>query len=572
MKRLVHYLKQFKGTYLTAIALAILSVLASLGIYVILSQMLGHLLANQGPNGLYSKYILAIFLVFLVKEGAMTLAAGMSHKATFKMLASMRRDLMDKFYALPLGVIENYKTGTLVDIVINKIDNTESTLAHIIPEMTANILGPLLLLIYMSIIDWRVTILSLLPLVLGILFLIGPMKRIPKLFPQSIAISQAMKDAVLEYIHGIEVIKSFNQGERSYKKFHDLVTEKAQFYYDWMGQNTADYAVALTLAPMSLLTLLPVGLYFVYNETLTVANFISLLILSFATIQNIIKVVYFSDDLGRIDTICQQITDILDAQELTHPANSALPTSQVVRFKDVHFAYQGEFEVLTGINFTLQAGEVVALVGPSGSGKSTIAKLLAGFWQPSKGSISIGGIDTRNLSLAHMAEQFSYVSQDNFLFDMSIMDNIRCGRKGASDEEVIAVCQQAGIHDFISQLEQGYQTRCGEGGTHLSGGERQRICIARAMLKDSPLIILDEATSYMDPENERQVQAALSRLIKGKTLLMIAHRLKTVTEVDRILLVKDGQIIASGSHEQLLKANKIYQQLYQAAESGDQDA
>ena len=291
---------------------------------------------------------------------------------------------------------------------------------------------------------------------------------------------------------------------------------------------------------------------------------ISVIVLSFGVMQPLITAYSYTDDLAQLGTIVGEVADILEQEDLHRPGTaSSQPKDNSIQLKDVRFAY-GEKEVLHGVSLRIEPGTVNALVGPSGSGKSTIARLVASLWDVDSGSILLGGVDIRTLPLQECTSRIAYVSQDNYLFDLSVMDNIRMGRKGATDEQVIAAAKKCGCHEFIMSLEHGYQTVCGVSGGHLSGGERQRISIARAMLKDAPIIILDEATSYTDPENEAVIQSALARLIQGKTLLVIAHRLSTVADADRIFVVEDGKIAAQGTQAELLEGCPLYRNMWEA--------
>lgn len=323
-------------------------------------------------------------------------------------------------------------------------------------------------------------------------------------------------------------------------------------------------SAGMAVFPATLLGLLPVGCILTMNGTLDTATFISAIVLSFGVMQPLITVFSYTDDLAQISVVMNEVTTILEKENLHRASTVTItPKDCTIVMEQVHFSYK-EKEVLHGVSLELKPGTVNALVGPSGSGKSTIAKLIASLWDVQSGSIKIGGVDIRELSLEECTKRIAYVSQDNYLFNQSVMDNIRMGKKGASDEEVINAAKACGCHEFIMRLEQGYQTICGSSGGHLSGGERQRISIARAMLKNAPIVILDEATSYTDPENESVIQASLAKLVQGKTLLMIAHRLSTIADADQILVVQDGNIIARGTQEELLSDCELYREMWDA--------
>lgn len=298
--------------------------------------------------------------------------------------------------------------------------------------------------------------------------------------------------------------------------------------------------------------------------TLAPEKFVLIVILSMGLVIPIIGCMKFTDDLAKVGTIIGQVVDILTASELSRPeTDMKAPESRNIELKDVHFGYSDE-EILHGVNLTFQEGTVNALVGPSGSGKSTIAKLIASFWDVGNGSITVGGTDIRNISSEHYNSLIAYVSQDNFLFDTTVRENIRMGKPDATDTEVEQAAKDCGCYDFIMGLEEGFETQVGGGGGHLSGGERQRISIARAMLKDAPIVILDEATAYTDPENEAVIQESVARLVHGKTLIVIAHRLSTIVDADQIIVVNNGCIEAVGTQDELLKSCLLYQKLWNA--------
>ena len=298
--------------------------------------------------------------------------------------------------------------------------------------------------------------------------------------------------------------------------------------------------------------------------SLSAETFLTVIVLSFGVMQPLITAFSYTDDIAQVTTIVGEVADVLSGEDMHRPEKAEkLPADNSIELKNVRFAYHDK-EVLHGINLKIKPGTVNALVGPSGSGKSTIARLVASLWDVKDGSIELGGVDIRTLPLKDCTSRIAYVSQDNYLFDLSVMDNIRMGKKGASDEEVMAAAEKCGCHEFIMGLENWYQTVCGSSGGHLSGGERQRISIARAMLKDAPIVILDEATSYTDPENEAVIQSALAKLVQGKTVLVIAHRLSTIADADQIIVVNHGEIEAAGTQEELLKSCPLYKTMWEA--------
>ena len=381
-----------------------------------------------------------------------------------------------------------------------------------------------------------------------------------------------MSSTLIEYINGIEVIKAFNQGSRSYARLADKVRYNAQYYFNWMKKSQLGMALAYAFFPAQMLTILPVGWLLWLHGSLTAETFLTVILLSLGMAAPIVAAFNFVDTLAMVGTTVGQVDAILTAEEQEHSTAPVSFANHDIALEHVSFGYHDDKEILHDISLNIPSGQMTALVGPSGSGKSTIAKLAAGFWDVKQGRITMGGCDLRSIPLSQLYEQVAYVSQDNYLFDDTVRENIRMGRLNATDAEVEAAAHAAGCDSFIADLEHGYDTRVGGGGAHLSGGERQRIAIARAMLKDAPVILLDEATAYMDPENEALIQNAVNELVKNKTVIVIAHRLSTITGAANIVVVKDGCIAAQGTHPQLLETSPLYKEMWQAhigAKDGD---
>ena len=384
---------------------------------------------------------------------------------------------------------------------------------------------------------------------------------------------QSAFHAIVEYVGGIQVVKAFSQSAGSYKRYSDAVTENAQYYVDWMADNQKYMAVMQAVIPSVLLPVLPVGLLLWGSGSLSTAVFLTIVVLSLGLTGPLVSAMTFVDELAVVGTNVGEISAILEAPELERPAAETKLNGLGIRLDHVSFAYkQEDGEVLHDVSLDIRPGTVTALVGPSGSGKSTIAKLIGGFWDVDKGKITLGGQDLKEIPLPQLYGQVAFVSQDNYLFDETVRENIRMGKSSASDAEVEAVAKAAGCDGFIRSLENGYDTVVGGGGAHLSGGERQRVSIARAMLKNAPIVILDEATAYIDPENEAVIQQAVARLVKGKTVIVIAHRLSTITDADQIFVIQDGRVAGNGTHKELLDQNKLYQEMWNAhigAKDGD---
>ena len=447
--------------------------------------------------------------------------------------------------------------------MVERIEQLEVPLAHVIPEMTSNLLVPIAIIVYLFILDWRMALVSLVTIPVGMMCYMGMMKEYPKKYGEVVKAGNHMSATTVEYIGGIEVIKAFNQADNSYRKFTDAVHANADLILDWMKATQKYSAIMMSVWPAALISVLPVGCLFYMNGSLSAATFITVTVLSLGIAGPLVAAMFFTDDIAKIGTVMGEIDGMLNQPELVRPKEKSNLPNLDIFLENVHFAYE-EKEVLKGIDLTIPQGKITAFVGPSGSGKSTIAKLIASFWDVTGGLITIGGKSVKEITTDQLNDLISYVSQDNYLFNDTVRNNIRMGRTGASDDEVEQIAKASGCHEFIMNLEHGYETVVGGAGGHLSGGERQRIAIARAMLKDAPIVILDEATSYTDPENEAVVQEAISRLTKGKTLIVIAHRLSTITDSDQIVVVNKGLIQAKGTHEELLRECGLYQSMWTA--------
>ncbi len=550
--------------YLFSVLAALAGVACSLVPYLIMIELIHALLDGTADKAWCLDRCLVMGLWWVLRYVLHAVSTTTSHHATFHVLANIRMRLMNKLATMPLGTVLEKSSGSYKNIIVERVDSIETTLAHIVPEMTSNIVGAIAVLVLLFTVDWRMGLAMLVVLPLGILCFVTMFNRYEEKFQRTIKSTKALNDTAVEYINGIEVIKAFGQSKTSYAKFVSAAKEGADCFIDWMQSCIFGQSAGMAIFPSTLIGILPIGCLLFMKGSLTAETFVTVIVLSFGVMQPLITAYSYTDDLAQLGTIIGEVADILQREDLRRPETAKeLPRDNSIELKDVRFAYH-EKEVLHGVSLRIEPGTVNALVGPSGSGKSTIARLIASLWDVGSGSIMLGGVDIRALPLKECTDRIAYVSQDNYLFDLSVMDNIRMGRKGATDEEVMAAARACGCHEFIMSLENGYQTVCGSSGAHLSGGERQRISIARAMLKDAPVIILDEATSYTDPENEAVIQSALARLIQGKTLLVIAHRLSTVADADRIFVVQDGRIAAQGTQAELLGSCPLYREMWEA--------
>ena len=561
-RSVISWLADFAGSkkaeYAVSVIAALLGVACSLFPYLIMIELIGALVNGTAGLDRCINRCLIMGIWWVARYLLHSLSTMISHHATFSVLAEIRMRLMKKLSTLPLGTVQERSSGSYKSIIVERVDSIEVTLAHMLPEMTSNIVGALAVLVLLFCVDWRMALATLIVLPAGGAFFMMMFSGYGPKFRRAVESTKNLNDTAVEYINGIEVIKAFGRAKTSYGKFVAAAKEGADCYIEWMRSCLFGQSAGMAIIPSTLLGILPIGCLLYMNGSLSAETFITVIILSFGVMQPIITAFSYTDDIAQVRTIVGEVTDILEKKDLNRPKSAkVLPKDNSIELKNVRFSYRDE-EVLHGVSLKVEAGTVNALVGPSGSGKSTIARLIASLWDVDSGSIELGGADIKELPLSECTRRISFVSQDNYLFDLSVRDNIRMGRKEATDEEVAEAAKKCGCHDFIMSLENGYDTVCGSSGGHLSCGERQRISIARAMLKDAPIVILDEATSYTDPENEAVVQSALAKLIKGKTLLVIAHRLSTIADADRIFVINGGRVVRQGTHDELIGQDGLY--------------
>ena len=555
---------QHRPQYVLSVLSAVCGVACGILPYFVMAGIISDLLGGCRDMSIYIKNSLVMAALWLGRCGFHSISTTLSHKATFAVLGNIRKRVCAKLSRVPLGTVLDIPSGSIKNVLVERIDSIETTMAHIIPEFTSNLLVPIALLVYLFILDWRMAlaVLATVPIGFGCYALMT--RGYEESYQNTINKTKILNDTAVEYINGIEVIKAFGKAQSSYDKFVVAAKEGASCYVEWMRRCNIYFCLAMSIFPATMIAVLPIGGLLFRAGTLDAGTFIQVILFSVGLIAPLITVMSYSDDLAKLSTIIGEVTSLLTLEDMKRPDTSAgQPQSKDIQLKDVTFGYH-EKEVLHGINLEIREGTVNALVGPSGSGKSTIARLVASLWDVSGGSITLGGVDIRKLTQEDYHRYIAYVSQDNFLFDTTVMENIRMGKQNATDAEVMEAAKACGCHTFILGLENGYDTVVGGAGGHLSGGERQRIAIARAMLKNAPIIILDEATAFTDPENEAMIQSAVAKLTKGKTLIVIAHRLSTITNSDQIFVVEDGKIRTSGTHEELLAQDELYAQMWRS--------
>ena len=554
-----------KKEYIKSVFFALIGVAFSLAPYFVIVELVEGLMSGNRDFSFYLGKSLIMALLWTGRVLFHSLSTGRSHAATFAVLGEIRKRCTEKLSRMPLGAVQEQSSGALKSTIIERIDSMETTLAHIVPEFTANLLIPLCILLYIFSLDWRMGLAELLTLPIGLVSFAVMMGGSQKFYEHAVEATKTLNNTSVEYIGGIQVIKVFGKTKSGYARFVRDAYEAANSYISWMRYYILPMTFSLAIMPATLLPVLPIGGLLARGGTLSSSHFVMIIILSVGLVTPLITLMSYGDDIQTMGTIMGEVRTLLEAPEMERPKEGDSPEKNDLALRDVRFSYKDK-EVLHGISMEIPAGSFVALVGPSGSGKSTIARLIASLWDVESGGIFLGGKDIRKIPQEIYAEKFAFVSQDNYLFNMSVRENIRLGSPAATDTEVEEVAKKAGCHDFILSLEKGYDTMVGSSGGHLSGGERQRISIARAMLKAAPIVILDEATAYTDPENEALIQRSVSKLTEGKTLIVIAHRLSTIIDADKIFVIEDGRIHDSGTHEELLSRGGLYSAMWKAHE------
>lgn len=566
MGALFAYAQGEKKKMALSVVLSILSVLSGLVPFYCLYELICLFVAGAATPKAAVFWCLWALLAYGVKILTFSLSTGISHSMAYTILAGLRRRLADRFLHAPLGNVENRTIGEIKGMMVDKIENLEPPLAHIIPEGAGHLVLPIVSILALALIDWRLALASLVTFPLSFFCMGLTFKISGKNFEKFDESSNAMNSTIVEYVEGIEVIKAFGRAGVSYEKYAGAIRNFCTFVVKWLSSTFATMKLSFALFPSTLIGTLPVALALANGGAITGAQAALAVMLSISMVGSLAKLEVFSENMRQVKFTVEHMEEFLEMPELPEPAGRAEVHGAEVELKDVHFSYTGDAkdEVLHGVSLRLPEGGFTALVGPSGGGKSTVAKLIARFWDVTSGEISIGGVNVKDMPLSQLSEIVSFVTQDNFLFRCSLLENIRLGNPGATDEEVKAAARAAQCEEFIRKLPQGYDTPAGEAGKRLSGGEKQRIAIARMMLKNASIVILDEATAFTDPENEDKIQRSLAALTRGKTLLVIAHRLSTIKNADSIVVLKNGKIEAQGRQEELLESCPLYRDMWQA--------
>ena len=563
---LLSYAGPCRGKMAASVALAVVSVAGGfvpyLGVYQILRLFVERRTGLEGIL-LWCGVCLA---GYAVKVAGYALSTMLAHVSAYTILEGLRLQVADRLMGAPLGEVESRPIGAMKSTVVDRIEDVEPPLAHMIPELSSNLLLPLAVVIAMFAIDWRMGLALLVTIPVALVPMAAGMRSYNKNYAAYMAANNHVNSVIVEYVEGIQVVKAFSQGERSYAKFAQAVSSFRDFTLNWFRCTWASMNLCLSILPTTLLGTLPVGIYLYQTGVLDPAQVTLCLMMALGIVSPLMRATAFINSMKSMQFAVKDTRELLDLPQLSQAKQEADLDGSGIRFRNVAFSYGGTggAEVLHDLELHIPQGSFTALVGPSGGGKSTIARLAARFWDVTAGSITLGGRDIREMPLKQLSQAISFVTQDNFLFDCSLKENIRLGKPDASDEEVLAAARAAQCEEFLARLDRGWDTPAGEAGRQLSGGERQRIAIARAILKDAPIVILDEATAFTDPENEDKIQSSIMALSKGKTLLVIAHRLSTIQNADQIVVLEKGHIVDQGTQAELLRRCLLYQKLWQA--------
>ena len=555
-------LKGHKSKIFAAVFIAIIGVGFGVIPYFSVAAIINNLVAKNTNLNNYYPYIFAVFLGFLASILFHEISTIISHNLAYRIIEDKRKLLADKLSKISMGEVERKSSGQWSQFMVETLDKMEKPIAHVIPEVIANIFIPIVLIITIFIMDWRIGIANLLTIPLGLLFSMLMMRGYEEKSKRYQEAAKAMNTTMVEYVNGIKVIKAFNKSASSFGKFRKTVEENKNAMLDWYLSVCFSMTATMETIPSTMVFVLPASLYFFMKGSVEVGTLITCILLSYASYKPLIKAMSHMETIANIKVVFEEIKKIMEIPNLKRGEEVRDIKSYDVEFKDVTFAYEESKNVLNNISFKANENELTAIVGNSGGGKSTITKLIAGFWNVSNGEILIGKTNLNELPLKQNMELVSYVSQENFLFNKTILENLKMAKEDASMDEIEEACEKASCYNFIKGLPNGYETIVGKGGANLSGGEKQRIAIARCFLKNSPIVLLDEATAYSDPDNESVIQQSIDKLIKDKTVIMVAHRLSTIVNANKIIVMDNGEVIEEGTHKQLLELNGRYKKMW----------
>ncbi|MBR1692449.1 MAG: ABC transporter ATP-binding protein [Lachnospiraceae bacterium] len=560
------FASQCKGKIGLSVLCAVLSVAAGLVPYGSVYQIITAFLSGTVVMEEIVRWCLIAAGAYALRFFFYGVSTMLSHISAYTILENIRLTLAERLMKAPLGTILTESVGKLKNVLVDRVETIELPLAHMIPECISNLMLPIAVFIYLVCVDWRMALSMLITAPIACIAYGIMMKNFNQQYADYMEASNEVNGVIVEYVEGIEVIKAFGRSSSSYEKFVRAVESFKDYTLKWYRSTWKLMNFGNAVLPSTFLGTLPVGMMLYREGTLSPQDLVICLILSLGIVGPLMNFTTYINEAKTVEYAVCDVDRLLHVPELTGAEQPVVLKDYGIRFEKVSFSYDGESgrQVLKDIDLEIPEGCFTALVGPSGGGKSTIARLIARFWDVTEGTIRIGGEDIRRLPLTQLSDLVSFVTQDNFLFHDSIKENIRLGKPGATDEEVYAAAKAACCHEFISALEHGYDTPAGDAGGRLSGGEKQRISIARMILKNAPIVILDEATAFTDQENEEKIQQSIAALTKGKTLLVIAHRLSTIRHADQIIVLLNGQVQDSGSHDKLLAENALYRSMWEA--------
>ena len=558
------YAGKYKKKTVSAMIILTVSVLFSMVPYVLVYQLIGPLLEHRIPA--VSEVIVKVALFFLCLLAYRVLycyGLKFSHEGAFNTLKNIRMYVQKRIEGMPLGRIQDIGTGQLKKVFTDDIDGIELLLAHAVPEGFSNLIGAAVMITAMFFVDVRMALLSVAALVLSLIISFIMFGTCMKKMNEYYAAAGRMNNTIIEYVNGMEVVKVFNRHEESFRKYKDDVLNYRDYTLDWYKMCWPFLAITTSLLPCMTIFSLPAGVAFISNGTLTISRFALIICLTISVGTPLLKLGSYGATLPQLQYKITALEKLTEGEALKCGNNGFKGADHDIRFNDVKFSYK-DAEVIHGVSFEIKENSMTAFVGESGGGKSTLAKLLVHFYDIDDGTITIGGQDITDMSLEALNDEISYVSQEQFLFNTTIYENILIGKPDATREEVLAAADLAQCADFLERLPMGIDSKAGDSGKMLSGGERQRIALARAILKNAPIVVLDEATAFVDPENEEKMNDAISQVIKDKTIIVIAHRLPSIIEADQIIVLDEGSVCGIGTHEELLSDNQVYKRLWNA--------
>lgn len=560
LKKIFFYAGKYKNRAYIATLFVLCSVLSEVGAFYMVYHIIRNMIGGKAFGEIFP-WMLGVLATYILKSVFFSFGLDQSHIFAYNTLCNLRRAFAAKLKNVSLGSIMSKGAGAYRQNFVDDIESIELLLAHGLPEGLPYAISCFSVYIVIFIVDWRMGLLSLVTLPIGIIAMCGmAMSGLEKSEKYRLSLVNLNK-VIIEYVSGMEVVKIFNKTKQSSKKISDAIVEYRDFTADWYQSNFNYMAVFQSVTPSTIAVMLPAGMYMVYKGSLDIPVLLFCIMLALSISMPLLKLMNFFPIIYNVVTKIEILEQQFEQPEITVGNRDSEVKSSDIEFCDVTFGYE-DATVLENMSFKIEKNQKIGIVGESGSGKSTIGKLLMHYWDVHKGSIKLGGVDIRDISLQKLMKQISYVSQDNFLFNFSIKENLIIAKPDATEEELINACKAACCHDVIMGLENGYDTNVGDSGNKLSGGERQRITIARAILKNADIVILDEATSFTDAQNDAMINAAIRNLSKDKTLITIAHKLSNVKDMDKIMLIDQGKLVAYAPHEQLLE-EPIYKKLWE---------